>query len=114
VLLWRSCLRQDMVGQLPAMWPLLVNWPHMGQRKVRLWVRRRVLCTPHMNSCLWVNWVWVSEVFFVECEVGAVLRGAGEECSVFGGVSEGCVCVFGAVRVCVCFEVGISIGYGLP
>ena len=25
-------------------------------------------------------------VFFVECEVGAVLRGAGEEGAVFGGV----------------------------
>jgi hypothetical protein len=25
-------------------------------------------------------------VFFVECEVGAVLRGAGEEGTVFGGV----------------------------
>jgi hypothetical protein len=46
-LLWRSCLRPDIVGQLPAMWPLLVNWPHIRQRKVGLWVRRRVLFTPH-------------------------------------------------------------------
>jgi hypothetical protein len=59
-LVCRSCLRPHMVGQLPAMWPLLVNWPHMGQRKVGLWVRRRVLCTPHMNYCLWVNCMLVS------------------------------------------------------
>ena len=26
---------------------------------------RRVLCTPHMNSCLWVNWMLVSVVCFL-------------------------------------------------
>jgi hypothetical protein len=40
-------------------------------------------------------------VFFVEREVGAVLRGAGEEGIVFGCLREGCVCVFGAVGVSV-------------
>ena len=54
-LLGRSCLRPNMEGQLPAMCPLLVNWPHSGQRRVGLWVSRRVLWTPHMNSCLCVN-----------------------------------------------------------
>ena len=61
-LLRRSYLSPDMVGQLPAMWLLLVNWTHMGQRRVGLCVRRRVLWTPPMNSCLWVNWMLVSVV----------------------------------------------------
>jgi hypothetical protein len=73
-----------MVGQLPAMWPLLVNWPHMGHRMVGLCVRRRVLWTPHMNSCLCVNCMLVSVVcLFVEGEVGAICRSAGEEGTVF-------------------------------
>jgi hypothetical protein len=33
-------------------------------------------------------------VVFVEREVGAVLRSAGQEGTVFGGVCEGCVCVW--------------------
>jgi hypothetical protein len=53
-------------------------------------------------------------VFFVEREIGAVLGGAGEEGTVFGSLREGCVCVFGAVGVCVSFEVGVSLGYGFP
>jgi hypothetical protein len=55
-------------------------------------------------------------VFFVESEVGAVLRGAGEEGTVFGCLREGCVCVcvFGDVAVSVNFEVGVSVGCGFP
>jgi hypothetical protein len=45
-----------------------------------------VVYAPH--EFLLVGELSVAEccVFFVECEVGAVLRGAGEECTVFGGV----------------------------
>jgi hypothetical protein len=59
-------------------------------------------------------------VLFVEREVGAVLRGAGEEGAVFGCLREVCVCVcvcvcvFGAVGVSVSFEVGVHVGYGFP
>jgi hypothetical protein len=35
-LLLRSCPRPDIEWQLPAMWQLLVNYPHMGQRRVGL------------------------------------------------------------------------------
>ena len=52
-------------------------------------------------------------MFFVEREVGAVLRGAGEEGSVFGCLRERSVCVYCAVFVCVGFEVGVSVGYGV-
>jgi hypothetical protein len=51
-------------------------------------------------------------VFFVEGEIRPVRSGAGEEGAVFGGLSEGCMCVFGDVRVCICFEVGVPVGYG--
>jgi hypothetical protein len=64
-MLWRSYLRPDIEGQLPAMWPLLVNRPHMGQRKAGLCERGRVSCTPHMNYCLCVNWTLVSDVCFL-------------------------------------------------
>jgi hypothetical protein len=50
-------------------------------------------------------------VVFVEFEVGSVLRGAGEKGTVFSGVREGCVGVFGAVCVCIGFEVGVFVGY---
>jgi hypothetical protein len=53
-------------------------------------------------------------VCFVEREVGAVLRGAGEEGTLFGCLREGCVCVFVDVGVSVSFEVGVSVGYGFP
>jgi hypothetical protein len=37
----------------------------MGQRITEgFYVRGRVLCTPHMNSCLCVNWMLVSEMCF--------------------------------------------------
>jgi hypothetical protein len=49
-------------------------------------------------------------MFFVEREIGAVLRGAGEEGTVFGRMRERRVCVFGDVGVCVSFEVGVSVG----
>jgi hypothetical protein len=42
-LLCRSLWSPDIVGQLPAMCPLLVNFPHMGQRRVGLCDRRWVL-----------------------------------------------------------------------
>jgi hypothetical protein len=29
----RSCRRPDIEGKLPAMWPLMVIWQHMGQRR---------------------------------------------------------------------------------
>jgi hypothetical protein len=32
-LLWRSCRTHDIEGHLPAMWPLLLNRPHMGNCK---------------------------------------------------------------------------------
>ena len=47
-------------------------------------------------------------------KIGAVLRGAGEEGSVFGCLRERSVCVFCAAVVCVRFEVGVSVGYGVP
>jgi hypothetical protein len=57
-------------------------------------------------------------VFFVEGEVGSVLRGAGEEGTVFGCLRERCVCVcvcvFGAVGASVSFEVGVFVGCGFP
>jgi hypothetical protein len=53
-------------------------------------------------------------VFFVEREVGSVLRGAGEEGTVFECLREGCVCVFDVVGVCVSFKVGVFVGYGFP
>jgi hypothetical protein len=110
-----------MVGQLPAMWPLLVNWPPIGQRRVGLWVRRRVLCTPHMNSCLWVNSMLVSDECFL-CKVksapSSAARARRAPCLVVcerGAVCVCvCVCVFGVVCVCVCFQVGVSVGYGFP
>jgi hypothetical protein len=45
-----------------------------------------VVYAPH--EFLLVSEMHVDEcrVFFVECEVGAVLRGAGEEGTVFGGL----------------------------
>jgi hypothetical protein len=52
-------------------------------------------------------------VLFVESEVGAVLRGACEEGTVFGCLREGCVSVFGVVGVSVNFKVCVSVGYGL-
>jgi hypothetical protein len=123
-LLWRSCRRPDMVGQLPAMWPLLVSWPHMGLRRVGLWVRRRVLCTPHIYSCLWVNWVLVSVFFFlwnVKSAPSSVARATRapclevcERCVCMCVCVCVCVCVSGAVCVCVCFDVGVFVGYGLP
>jgi hypothetical protein len=42
---------------------------------------------------------------FVECEVSAVLRGAGEEGPVFGCLWEGYVSVFGAVGVSVSYMI---------
>jgi hypothetical protein len=42
-LLWWSCRRPGIEGQLPALWPLLLNWPHIGQFKVLLQGGRRVL-----------------------------------------------------------------------
>ena len=53
-------------------------------------------------------------MFFVVREIGAVLRGAGEEGTVFGCSRERSVCVFCAVGVCVGFEVGVFVGYGVP
>jgi hypothetical protein len=85
----------------------------MGQRMVGLCVRRWVLCTPHMNSCLCVNWTLVSVVcVLVEGEVRPIHSGPGQEGAVFGGLCEGCMCVFGVVCVCVGFEVGLYVGYG--
>jgi hypothetical protein len=49
-------------------------------------------------------------LFVDECGVGSVRRGAGEEGTVFGCVSEGGVCVFGVVSVSVSFEVGVYVG----
>jgi hypothetical protein len=92
-LLWRSCLKPDIEGQLRARWPLLVNWPHMGQRRVGLCERRRVLCTPHMNSCLCVNCTLVSDVCFlwrVKSAPSAAARARRAPCLV---VCERDVCV---------------------
>jgi hypothetical protein len=65
-LLWRSYPSPNIEGQFPAMWPLLINWPHVRHRMVGLCERMRVLCTPHMSSCLCVNWTWVSDEWFLE------------------------------------------------
>jgi hypothetical protein len=96
------------------MWPLLVNWPHKRQRRVGLCERRRVFCTPHMNSCLCVNWTWASDVWFLWTKVksapSAVARARRAPSLV---VSERGVCVVGALCVRVSFEVGVSVGYGL-
>jgi hypothetical protein len=61
-LMCRSCGRPDIDEQLPAMWPLLVNCLHMGQRRVGLCAKRRVLWTPQMSCCLCVNYVCVTEM----------------------------------------------------
>jgi hypothetical protein len=58
----------------------------MGQRGVELCEKKRVLCTPHMNSCFCVNWTHVSDASFVEGEVRTVYSGAGKEGAVFGGL----------------------------
>jgi hypothetical protein len=75
-----------MVGQLTAMWPLLVHWPHMGERKVGLCVEAGVVYAQH--EFLLVGGLDVGEccVSFMECEVNAVLLCAGEEGTVFGGL----------------------------
>jgi hypothetical protein len=52
-------------------------------------------------------------VFYVEGEVRSVRLGAGEEGTVFSGVLEGCVSVLGPVFVCIGFEVGVFVGYGI-
>jgi hypothetical protein len=53
-LLWRSCRGPDIEGQLPAMWPLLVNCPQIWGLKVLFRDRGRLLWTPHMSSILWL------------------------------------------------------------
>ena len=70
--------------------------------------------TPH--EFLFVCELYISEsrVIFVVGKVCAVRLGAGEECSVFGCLREGGVCVYCAVFVCVGFEVGVSVGSGVP
>ena len=119
-LLCRSCLRPDMVGQLPAMWPLLVNCPHMGQLRVGLCMRRRVLWTPYMNSCLCVNCVLVSVVCLLRKVKSAPSSAARARRAPCLDVCERCVCVcvcvcvFNAVGVRVSFKVGVYVGYGFP
>jgi hypothetical protein len=57
-----------MVGQLPAMWPLLVNWPHMGAAQGGVVGEKAgVVYAPH--EFLLVGELGVGEcgVFFVEC-----------------------------------------------
>jgi hypothetical protein len=51
-------------------------------------------------------------VCFVESEVRPVRSGAGEEGAVFGGSWEGRMGVFGALCVCVGFEVSVPVGCG--
>jgi hypothetical protein len=88
VLLWRSCLRPDKEGYLPAMWPLVVNRPHMGQRRVGLCERRsRVLCTPP-HEFLHVCELYIAELYvlFMEGEVRPGRNGAGEEGTILGGL----------------------------
>jgi hypothetical protein len=70
-LLCLSWRRPDIERQLPAMWPLLVNCPHMEQRGVGLCARRRVLWTPQMSFCLCVNKMWVREVYLLWNEKSA-------------------------------------------
>jgi hypothetical protein len=45
-----SCLRPDVVGQLPNICSLVKNCLHMGQRRVGLCEMERALCAPHMSS----------------------------------------------------------------
>jgi hypothetical protein len=84
-LLWWSNPRPNIEVQLPAMWQLLANWSHTGQRKAGLCERRRVLYTPHMNSCLCVNWQCYVCVF-VQGESSSVRRNAGKEGYMLSGV----------------------------
>jgi hypothetical protein len=42
-----------------------VNCPHIGERRVRVCEKRRVLCTHHINSCLCVNLMLMWEVCFL-------------------------------------------------
>jgi hypothetical protein len=61
---------------------------------------RRVLCTPHMNFCLCVNWTWMSDVWFlwkVKSAPSAVARARRAPCLV---VCERGVCVWLALYVC--------------
>jgi hypothetical protein len=75
-----------------------------------------VVAAPH--EFLLVSELGVGEgcVFFVERGVGAVLRCAAEEGTVFGGVGEGCVCVWCCMCVrlfcgwCIC-RVCVSLGF---
>jgi hypothetical protein len=69
-----------------------------------------------MNSCLWVNWVLVSDVCFLWKEKSAPSSAARARRAPCLDVCERavCVCVFGAVGVGISFEVGVSVGYGFP
>jgi hypothetical protein len=42
-LLWRPCQRLDIEGKFPAMWPLMMNYPHIWTFRVSFQGRRRVL-----------------------------------------------------------------------
>jgi hypothetical protein len=109
--LWRSCLRLDIEGQLPAMWPLPVNSSHMGQRMVGLCERWRVLRTPLMNSCLCVNWIFVKDSCFW-CKVkSAPFVGARERRAPCLEVCERgvCLCLVMCVCVCISFQVGVHV-----
>jgi hypothetical protein len=45
-----------------------------GQRRVGLCARRRVLCTPNMNSYTSVNWILVREVWVLWNKKSALLE----------------------------------------
>jgi hypothetical protein len=112
-LMYRYCLRPDIEVQLPATCLLIVHCPHMGQRRVGFCKRRCELCTPCMNSCLCVNWIFVREVWFFWNDKSAPFEaGAGKEGAMLGGRRKGCTSVFDAVLMWVGFEVSVSEGCG--
>jgi hypothetical protein len=81
-------------------------------------VRRRVLCTPRMNSCLCVKWILVSEVCVSEVcflcnerSAPSASARASEEDAVFSGVVDWGV--FDVVVVGTVFEVGVAEGCGV-
>jgi hypothetical protein len=75
--------------QLPAMWPLLMNCPHIGHLSVLFQERRRVLQTPHINSIVCELSRCEGGVSTMVGKICSVSFGSGEKVAVFGSVAVG-------------------------